>query len=261
MGLPESLPFAVVSTLLGVGAAGAMLSWQILLVLLANTLLQVCATISHRIATAPQDVLQSNSANPIARGEIAFMQARNLRIVFAFLAILLYALCGREVGLIGVLLLLPAILFPSKYPDHGAHPILGYQTRHFVLGALFLTAGYYAQTKGFSLAFASGLCLLLSFSLSAQILLSETGGRRLLSTLPLLLIGTAAAFVYFVTLQVFPSWVLLLVVLLSGIAILSQIKSGTLSNTPAPRFIAIVEGSCAVAFLLHYLLQVIFLFF
>lgn len=109
----EYVCFATFTTLLGIAAAKGELSLRWWLALLANWSAVGFAFIVNSIEDAPEDALDENkfNHNPISSGALTVTQARLASYTVGLLALILFAILGGKVILIGAISLILGILY------------------------------------------------------------------------------------------------------------------------------------------------------
>ncbi|MBC8100708.1 MAG: UbiA prenyltransferase family protein [Armatimonadetes bacterium] len=172
----EHIPFVVPLTVLGAllavqnAGAGALLDWRLIAVTLANVLAVAYAFMINDIEDAPDDARDPARAarNPISSGRIHPRVGYNACRAIAVITILLYALGGTSVLLIGGATLLLSHLYSWRPVRLKAYPVTDIVSHSLMLSGLLLLAGYYIyhQQPGLVWLVAAGATL---FSVYGQL--------------------------------------------------------------------------------------------
>lgn len=145
----EYVPFVIPLTLLGALLAARphnlMLDWRLAAVTLANILAVAYAFMINDIEDAPDDARDPDRAarNPISTGEIGVRVGYAACRVIAVVTLLLYALGGTSVFLIGLGTLLLSHLYSWRPVRLKAWPVTDIVSHSLMLSGLLLLAGYF----------------------------------------------------------------------------------------------------------------------
>lgn len=145
----EYVPFVVPLTLLGALLAArpndVMLDWRLAVVTLANVLAVAYAFMINDIEDAPDDARDPDRAarNPVSTGEIGVRFGYNACRVVAAATLILYALGGLYVFLIGLGTLLLSHLYSWRPVRLKAWPVTDIVSHSLMLSGLLLLAGYF----------------------------------------------------------------------------------------------------------------------
>ncbi len=139
------VPVTIIGALMAARPHGALLDWRLIAVTLANVLAVAYAFMINDIEDAPDDARDPDRAarNPITSGRIpANVGYRATRIVAAA-TLILYALGGLDVLLIGVGTLLLSHLYSWRPVRLKAWPVTDILSHSLMLSGLLLLAGYF----------------------------------------------------------------------------------------------------------------------
>jgi 4-hydroxybenzoate polyprenyltransferase len=253
----EFIPFVVPLTILGALLAAqphnTTLDWRLVVVTLANILAVAYAFMINDIEDAPDDARDPQRAarNPIAMGEIGVRMGYAACRLVAAVTLILYALGGFSVFLIGAATLLLSHFYSWRPVRLKAWPLTDVVSHSLMLSGLLLLAGYfiydsqpgivwlvaaaatlisvygqlYNQLRDYELDKAAGLH-------NTAILLGEANARRAMY----LTIGLAAVcMLAAIVRMVFPLWL--------GLALLVSVAISMLFRPTSD-----MRGSAAVDF-------------
>ncbi len=170
----EYVPFVVPLTVLGALLAArpneAALDWRLVAITLANILAVAYAFMINDIEDAPDDARDPARAarNPVSMGEIGVQFGYNACRVVAVATLIMYALGGLHVFLIGVATLLLSHLYSWRRVRLKAWPVTDIVSHSLMLSGLLLLAGYfiYDSSPGLVWFVAAGTTL---FSVYGQL--------------------------------------------------------------------------------------------
>ncbi|GIL09080.1 MAG: hypothetical protein BroJett033_5910 [Chloroflexota bacterium] len=170
----EYVPFVVPLTVLGALLAARpheiMLDWRLIVITLANILAVAYAFMINDIEDAPDDARDPARAarNPITMGEIGAQFGYNACRILAAVTLVMYALGGLHVFLIGVATLLLSHLYSWRRVRLKAWPVTDIVSHSLMLSGLLLLAGYfiYDSSPGLVWFVAAGTTL---FSVYGQL--------------------------------------------------------------------------------------------
>jgi len=100
----EFFNFVILSSFLGVVAAGGSFNWLLIVLLFANWLAAGFANILHHIEDAPDDALNTleNTHNPIATGSLSPKAAKFTGLIVVILSLSLFTLLGTWPLILGL---------------------------------------------------------------------------------------------------------------------------------------------------------------
>ena len=145
----EYVPFVVPLTLVGALMAarpnGILLDWRLVAVMLANILVVAYAFMINDIEDAPDDARDPARAarNPISTGRIPASIGYSACRVVAIVTLILYALGGGWVLIIGIATLLLSHLYSWRPVRLKAWPVTDILSHSLMLSGLLLLAGYF----------------------------------------------------------------------------------------------------------------------
>lgn len=145
----EYVPFVVPLTVLGALLAARpneiALDWRLVAITLANILAVAYAFMINDIEDAPDDARDPARAarNPISMGEIGVQFGYNACRVVAAATLIMYALGGLHVFLIGVATLLLSHFYSWRRVRLKAWPVTDIVSHSLMLSGLLLLAGYF----------------------------------------------------------------------------------------------------------------------
>ncbi|MFU8827509.1 MAG: UbiA family prenyltransferase [Brevefilum sp.] len=138
--------FILITTLLGVAAAGGGFDQRLALVLLANGLAVGFAYMVNDIEDAPEDAFsgKNKQRNPISSGLISTKTAKTAARVFGLLAVGLYVLLGWWTFTFGMACLLLGILYSHKAIRLKSAALLNMVSRGLLQAGLPFLCAYFA---------------------------------------------------------------------------------------------------------------------
>jgi 4-hydroxybenzoate polyprenyltransferase len=145
----EYVPFVVPLTLVGALMAarpnGILLDWRLVAVMLANILVVAYAFMINDIEDAPDDARDPARAvrNPVSTGRIPASIGYTACRVVAVVTLILYALGGGWVLIIGIATLLLSHLYSWRPVRLKAWPVTDILSHSLMLSGLLLLAGYF----------------------------------------------------------------------------------------------------------------------
>jgi 4-hydroxybenzoate polyprenyltransferase len=161
--LPFVVPLTVVGALLAAGPHGIPLDWRLVAVTLANILAVAYAFMINDIEDAPDDARDPDRAarNPISSGRIGVRIGYAACRLVAAVTLILYALGGGAVLLIGIGTLLLSHLYSWRPVRLKAYPVTDVISHSLMLSGLLVVAGYfiYHQDPGIVWFVAAGATL------------------------------------------------------------------------------------------------------
>jgi len=112
----EYVYFVIVTTLLGVAAAGGQLGWKMVVIVIANWFAVGFAFMINDVEDAPDDALSENKIkrNPVSAGLITPKTARIASFSVAIIALMLFSLLGWKVFVIGLLSLILGFIYSQR---------------------------------------------------------------------------------------------------------------------------------------------------
>lgn len=143
--VPFVVPLTIVGALLAARPNDIMLDWRLAAVTLANVLAVVYAFMINDIEDAPDDARDPDRAarNPITSGRIGVRLGYAACRLVAAVTLVLYALGGWWVLLIGVGTLLLSHLYSWRPVRLKAWPVTDIVSHSLMLSGLLLLAGYF----------------------------------------------------------------------------------------------------------------------
>jgi 4-hydroxybenzoate polyprenyltransferase len=143
--VPFVIPLTVLGALLAARPHGIDLDWRLVVVTLANILAVAYAFMINDIEDAPDDARDPDRAarNPITTGEIGIRIGYAACRVVAAVTLILYAMGGLSVFLIGVGTLLLSHLYSWRPVRLKAWPVTDVVSHSLMLSGLLLLAGYF----------------------------------------------------------------------------------------------------------------------
>ncbi|NDJ59742.1 MAG: UbiA family prenyltransferase [Chloroflexi bacterium] len=145
----EYLTFVIPLTLLGALLAArpndVPLDWRLVAVMLANILVVAYAFMINDIEDAPDDARDPARAarNPISSGRIGVRIGYAACLIVAVATLIMFALGGLEVFLIGVVTLMLSHLYSWRPVRLKAWPVTDVVSHSLMLSGLLLLAGYF----------------------------------------------------------------------------------------------------------------------
>lgn len=233
----EYVAFVTITTLLGAAASRGTLGWRLIGLVAANWLAVGFAFMINDVEDAPDDALDPAKArrNPVSAGILSPRLGRWVSFLAAGLAAVLYAALGFGPFVAGSICLLLAFLYSWRPIRLKAIPILDLLSHAAMLAGLQFLAAAWAFEGGppwlwvFPLLMVSALSLygqlfneLRDFDGDRQAGVTHTAsyiGVRATQWLMMiwLAIGILAAGLTLGVVQLFPAWVIVLMLVLTGL--------------------------------------------
>lgn len=161
--VPFVVPLTVVGALLAARPNNILLDWRLIAVTLANILAVAYAFMINDIEDAPDDARDPDRAarNPISSGKIGVRVGYAACRLVAAVTLVLYALGGGSVFVIGVGTLLLSHLYSWRPVRLKAWPVTDVVSHSLMLSGLLVIAGYfiYHQDPGIVWFVAAGATL------------------------------------------------------------------------------------------------------
>lgn len=269
--------YIIVPSLLGVAAAKGSFSWQLLMVLLANTMAVGFAYMINDIEDAPDDAFSNNRVkiNPISSGLIAPKTARIATLMMGLSAAGFYAVLGVWPFIFGMISLTFGFLYSVKYVQLKSVAFFDIVIHSLLLSGLPFLCGYFSFTSRlnrvwfwpFVFVIAIHIYLQLQRDLNDLRSGSKTKkgrtmvhlGERSVTSLMIAaaILGAFTGIVSFFVIDLVPSWVILMMAILAVLFILPvwiklRREDGELKNEVFWR--SAVERAAALALFLYFLL-------
>ncbi len=233
----EYVSFVIITTLLGAAASRGSLGWILIGVVVANWLAVGFAFMINDVEDAPDDALDPAKVrrNPISAGILSPRSGRILSFLVASVAAVLYATLGLGPFVAGSACLLLAYLYSWRPIRLKAIPIADLIAHAAMLAGLQFLTAYWAFDGGPAWLWVFPLLMVLAISLYGQLFnelrdfdgdlkagVTHTAhyiGPRATQGLMMawLAIGVLAAFITLFVVQLFPVWVFVLMIALTGI--------------------------------------------
>jgi 4-hydroxybenzoate polyprenyltransferase len=233
----EYVSFVIVTTLLGAAASRGSFGWILIGVVVANWLAVGFAFMINDVEDAPDDALNPAkvSRNPVSAGTLSPRIGRLLSFLVASIAAVLYATLGLGPFIAGSVCLLLAYLYSWRRIRLKAIPIADLIAHAAMLAGLQFLAAYWAFDGGPAWLWVFPLLTVLAISLYGQLFnelrdfdgdlkagVTHTAhyiGPRATQGLMMvwLVIGVLAALITLFVVQLFPVWVVVLMIALTGI--------------------------------------------
>ncbi len=139
------IPLTVLGALMAVQQGGGALDWRLIPVTVANILVVAYAFIINDIEDAPDDALEESrrNRNPVSAGRISVQAGYASLVVVAVLTLLLFALGGPYVLLIGAITLVISHLYSWRRVRLKAWPVTDIVSHSLMLSGLLFLAGYF----------------------------------------------------------------------------------------------------------------------
>lgn len=168
--VPFVVPLTIVGALLAAGPRETALDWRLIAVTLANILAVAYAFMINDIEDAPDDARDPDRAarNPISSGRIGVRMGYAACRAVAAVTILLYALGGVWVLVIGGATLLLSHLYSWRPVRLKAWPVTDIVSHSLMLSGLLLLAGYFIYHDAPGLVWFVAACATL-FSVYGQL--------------------------------------------------------------------------------------------
>lgn len=229
--MKESLPVLVFSTLLGVASTQSTLDWDIIMILVANTLLSCAGFTLHALQFAPLDIVDTEKrlTNPIATGVFSTRLAIILSVSFGVIALVFYAMLGSKVLLTGLVLVAVLTLINWRKLGLHRHFYLKPGTYQWLIHGFFCLLGSLIQNESpsqislMTLGMVATSLLFIILTDEAQVAKNKAQQRWLIiaSFVCLSLLVLVSVPLFFM-LRLLPYWVLALFVVLSAILLVPQ---------------------------------------
>lgn len=145
----EFFNFVILSSFLGVVAAGGSFNWQLLVLLFANWLAAGFANILHHIEDAPDDALNTleNTHNPIATGSLSPKTAKFTGLIVVILSLTLFTLLGTWPLILGLTTLVMGFLTAYRGIRLNTNPVFDLLSYALMLGGLPFLVGFSSFDK------------------------------------------------------------------------------------------------------------------
>ncbi len=158
------IPLTVVGALMAARPNDALLDWRLVAVTLANILAVAYAFMINDIEDAPDDARDPARAarNPISSGEIGVRIGYAACRTVAAATLILYALGGVTVFLIGLATLLLSHLYSWRPVRLKAWPVTDIVSHSLMLSGLLLLAGYFIYDNQPGLVWFVAACVTLA---------------------------------------------------------------------------------------------------
>lgn len=233
----EYVSFVIITTLLGAAASRGSFGWILIGVVVANWLAVGFAFMINDVEDAPDDALNPAkvSRNPVSAGILSPRIGRLLSFLVASIAAVLYATLGIGPFVAGLACLLLAYLYSWRPIRLKAIPIADLIAHAAMLAGLQFMAAYWAFDGGPVWLWVFPFLMVLAISLYGQLFnelrdfdgdlkagVTHTAhyiGPRATQRLMMvwLAIGVLAALITLFVVQLFPAWVFVLMIALTGI--------------------------------------------
>ena len=241
--IPFVIPLTVMGALLAARPHNIAVDWRLIVVTLGNIMAVAYAFMINDIEDAPDDARDPDRAarNPIANGEIGVRIGYAACRIVAAITLILYAMGGLSVFLIGAATLLLSHFYSWRPVRLKAWPVTDVVSHSLMLSGLLLLAGYfiYDSQPGIVWLVAAGATLASVYGqlynqlrdyemdkaaglYNTAILLGEANARRVMY----LAVGLAAACLLAAIVQlVFPLWLGLALLISIAISMLFRPKA------------------------------------
>ncbi len=233
----EYVSFVIVTTLLGAAASRGSFGWILIGVVVANWLAVGFAFMINDVEDADDDALNPAKVrrNPVSAGKLSPHMGRLWSFVVAGIAAVLYATLGLGPFVAGSACLLLAYLYSWRRIRLKAIPIADLIAHAAMLAGLQFLTAYWAFDGGPDWLWVFPLLMVLAISLYGQLFnelrdfdgdlkagVTHTAsyiGPRATQGLMMfwLAMGIIAAFITLFVVQLFPAWVFVLMIALTGI--------------------------------------------
>lgn len=236
----EFIWFVIVTTLLGAGAANGDWGWRLAGILVANWLAVAFAFMINDVEDAPEDALDPAKVkrNPVSAADLSARAARIASFSAALLAVFTYALIGFWPFITGISCLILGFLYSWRRVRLKTIPFIDMLAHCLMLAGLQFLAAYFTFEPSDPGRWLFPFLFITAISLYGELFneLRDLEGDRnagITHTATLLGarathwlmlgilaagVGSALAMVFLV--RLFPTWVLLLLVVLAGFLIL-----------------------------------------
>ncbi len=143
--VPFVVPLTIVGALLAARPNDMLLDWRLIAVTLANILAVAYAFMINDIEDAPDDARDPDRAarNPVSSGRVGVRMGYAACRLVAAATLIMYALGGVGVFMIGVLTLLLSHLYSWRPVRLKAWPVTDVVSHSLMLSGLLLLAGYF----------------------------------------------------------------------------------------------------------------------
>ncbi|MAS36119.1 MAG: hypothetical protein CL610_19085 [Anaerolineaceae bacterium] len=147
--IPFVVPLTITGALLAAQPQGTLLDWRLIVVTFANILAVAYAFMINDIEDAPDDARDPDRAarNPITTGEIGVRIGYAACRIVAAATLIMYALGGLEVFLIGAATLLLSHFYSWRPVRLKAWPVTDVVSHSLMLSGLLLLAGFFIYSK------------------------------------------------------------------------------------------------------------------
>lgn len=233
----EYVSFVIVTTLLGAAASRGSFGWILIGVVVANWLAVGFAFMINDVEDADDDALNPAKVrrNPVSAGKLSPHMGRLWSFVVAGIAAVLYATLGLGTFVAGSACLLLAYLYSWRRIRLKAIPIADLIAHAAMLAGLQFLTAYWAFDGGPDWLWVFPLLMVLAISLYGQLFnelrdfdgdlkagVTHTAsyiGPRATQGLMMfwLAMGVIAAIITLFVVQLFPAWVFVLMIALTGI--------------------------------------------
>ncbi len=271
----EYVFFVIVTTLLGIAAAGGEFGWRFVHVLVANWLSVGFAFMINDVEDAPDDSLNPEKIqrNPVSAGLLTPRTARLISFIVALIALGLYATLGGKAFLYGAISLVLGVFY-SAYLRLKNRAFFDLLSHCWLLAGLQTLTGYFAFTEKVNEKLLFPLIFVLCISIYGElfnelrdfegdkraglrhtaIVLGEKTTHALM--LVVLAIGVVCGIISFLVLRLFSPWVIVLMAVLAGLMlmpVLMRVKKSDSSLQIQTPIHKPLERAAATAMLLSYL--------
>ena len=265
--------FVVITTILGITSAKGQFGWEFMAVLAANLLTVGFAFMVNDITNAPDDALSPTSVshNPVASGLLTPQTARLGAFTTALLAIFLFALLGWLPLVFGLSGLILGYLYSARTIQLRSIAFLNLISQSLMLAGLQYLTGYFSFQILLSRQWYWPFIFVLSISTYAELRYGtfkmKAHTDRAANTpeaktshaliLVVLLLGLFSGYISFITLNLIPLWVILILLVLTALFLIPMIvRSRNREPRPAVQasLLRPLERAAAIALLCQYLL-------
>lgn len=265
--------FVVITTILGITSAKGQLTWQFVTVLVANLLAVGFAFMVNDIENAPDDAVSTAKVihNPIASGLLTPKTARLGAFSAAIFAIMLFALLGWLPLLFGLLGLVFGYLYSARAIQLKSIAFLNLLAQVLMLAGLQFLTGYFSFQSVLTRHWYWPFIFVLTISLYAELRYgtfkikqavdrtanTPEGRASHVLILAVVLIGLFSGYMSFITLNLIPLWVILILLVLTAIFLIPLIiRSRNREIRPSLKtsLLTPLERAAAIALVCQYLL-------
>lgn len=280
----EYVYFVIVTTLLGVAAAGGQLNWQMIVVVIANWFAVGFAFMINDVEDAPDDALSENkiNRNPVSAGLLTPKTARIASFCVALIALGLFALVGWKVLIIGLATLILGFIYSKRGIRLKTIAFFDLISHCLMLAGFQFLVGYFTFLDQFNenwyIPFLFVVCISLYGELFNEmrdiegdreanlrhtaIALGEKKSHILM--IIILSIGALSGGITLFVLDILPGWVVILMVILAAIFIVPSLlkikRSDSSIQIQAPTHKPL-ERAGAIALLMQFIIPVLVKFF